>query len=117
MKELKGLYLSKQGDKNWGLYLINETVEKYLELKSMALSNERGSVEEGYLFNGLYPFVQSDSDPMRQFWKQQLDKEEGKEFRHDFLFIEFWTDNQELILERSLAFAKLIGNELLLEDI
>ena len=105
--EPKGLYLSKQIDKNWGLYLINESVEKYIALKQAVFDGQ---------FKLLNPFFQSDSNPLFNFFEQKIMYEEGKEFDHHFLFIEFWTNNQELILELSLQFAKTINTELLLED-
>jgi hypothetical protein len=102
-----GLYLSKSMDKNWGLYLINQNAEKYWALKSAVFS----------LLKVLNPFIQSDSDTQHQRWEQELIIEEGKTFNSSFLFIEFWIDNQSLILEKSLEFASQIHMELLLETV
>ena len=109
MKEIKaGLYLCKTPGKNWGLHLIYSTRRNYLALKRVVL--------RGWFNSNLNPFIQSDSDPMREFWKQLEDENNNIAFRHDYLFIEFWTNNQELILEESLRFAESIEEELLLED-
>jgi len=108
MKEPKGLYLCKAGDKNWGLYLINESAQNYFALKSAVYN----------MFNdcNLNPFIQSDSDPFHKKWEQEELEEKGKGFCHDFLFIEFWTDNEELILNKSIEFATSINMELKVED-
>lgn len=107
MKIKPGLYLCKVPGKNWGLHCVDMDVSIYLALKSAVLCGD---------FEGLNPFLQSDSDPLTPFWKQRDNVEHNIPFRHDYLFVEFWTDKQDLILDKAIKFAYHNHIELLLED-
>jgi hypothetical protein len=102
-----GLYLCKTPGKNYGLHLVNETVDKYFALKKAV---NRGD------FEGLNPFFQSDSDPLNSLWKQEILIEDGLGFDHSYLFIEFWSDNYSLMLDKSIAFATTLGIVLSLDS-
>jgi len=102
-----GLYLCKTPGKNYGLHLVNESIEKYFALKKAVNRGE---------FEGLNPFFQCDSSPFDPIWKQELQIEDGNKIDCSYLFIEFWSDNYCLMLEKSIAFAESINTELLLED-
>jgi hypothetical protein len=107
---ISGLYLCKTPGKNYGLHLVNSSAKNYLALKYVVRNN---------FFIGLNPFQQSDSDPMSSLWEQKEDYEVNKEnvkFNHTYLFIEFWSDDYNLMIEKSMEFANSIDEELKLED-
>lgn len=102
-----GLYLCKTPGKNWGLHAVEMPAEHYIALKRAVLHK---------FFEGLNPFLQSDTDYMSQLWEQVDKLENNIPFRHEYLFVEFWSDNQDKILTKSMEFADSIGVDLLVED-
>ena len=101
-----GLHLAKQGGKNWGLYGINLSPQNYLALLSAAYSDND--------FRTLGAFIQSDSCPLAM-WEKREKIETNVYIDTSFVFIEFWSNNEEKILEVSLQFAKSITQELIID--
>ena len=54
-----GLHLCKTPGKNWGLHAVDMPAEHYIALKRAVVNHT--------VFDGLNPFLQSDSDPMTPF--------------------------------------------------
>ncbi len=127
MNEIKmpepGLYLAKVPGKNWGLYL-HDCPDHYQKLYSAVYQHHQAT--EGKL--GI--FYQSDSASNREhtfngdrmyryyprddeFWKGYPNVDFDELF--NFLFVEFWCGDYDLILEHSKQISEEIGLELKLE--
>lgn len=107
MEVKPGLYFCKVHGKNWGLHCIDMDVSIYINLKSDVRNGE---------FEGLNPFLQSDSDPLTQMWEQREKVRKNIPFNHSYLFVEFWSDKMDLMLDKAMKFAYTNHIDLLLED-
>jgi hypothetical protein len=92
-----GLYLAKPQGKSYGLHIVNKP-DLFHKVKEAFLEKR---------FDGLSPFLQSDCPPL---WEHPSGDAQC------YLFIEFWTDRQDHILDVAMSVASETGEELLLEE-
>lgn len=114
-----GLYLAKILDKNWGLHLHN-LPDLYLKFRQLAHQHNEASGGRLSIFyqcdsamnfdliceDRFFRYYERNDD----FWKRFPNYHYDEIF--EYLFVEFWCGDHDLILEHSMKIAEELGVEL-----